>query len=106
MKIISKRCLIGATFLVLPFSAQAAELNIDDIYLFESSSAYDTPKAPAQQIQKSDVRSGEMYAFEQRDTYEFDTLLTTSTERVEMAVFSEVIDEPQGHLPSYTGEYD
>ncbi|HBE91844.1 MAG TPA: hypothetical protein DDW55_04700 [Gammaproteobacteria bacterium] len=92
--------IISATLLAVPFSIQASELKLDDMYRYEGNGAYDSPRAHAQHIKKSDVSLGEMYAFEHRDTYEFSSeTLTTSSERAEFAVFSDKEKSP-GDIPS------
>lgn len=96
----------GVILLAAPFMALAGDISLDDAYSYESSSAFDTPVAHTNNIQKQDVNSTEMYAWEQRDTYDFNTSRPGSSERVEMAVFSEVsIHIEPTALPTYTGEY-
>lgn len=92
--------IISASLLAVPFSIQASELNIDDVYRYEVTGAYDSPGTHEQHIKKSDVSSGEMYAYEHRDTYEFSSeTLTTSSERTEFAVFS-VKEKSPGDIPN------
>jgi hypothetical protein len=95
----------GIILLAAPFMALASDTSLDDAYSYESLSSFDTPVAHNNNIQKQDVNTTEMYAWEVRDTYEFDRTGPSSSERVEIAVFSETERLQQIELPAYTGEY-
>ena len=79
----------GIIMLAVPFMLSAADLSLDDAYHDEDLSAFSTPSAGSQNVRHSDVSSSEMYAYETRDAYEFGTISTSSSERTEIAVFSE-----------------
>ena len=95
----------GVVLLAVPFMVAIAETSLDDAYSYESLSSFDTPVAHNHNIPKRDVNSSEMYAWEIRDTYDFDYSGPSSPERAEIAVFSEVVGIQEINLPSYTGEY-
>lgn len=95
----------GIILLAAPFISATAESSLDDAYSYENLGVFDTPVAHTRNIPKQDVNTSEMYAWEQRDAYEFDQAGPSSSERAEIAVFSETDAIQEISLPTYTGEY-
>ena len=95
----------GIILLAAPFMAIAADTSLDDIYKYESLGAFETHEAHSNSVLKQDVTVPDACLGEVRDTYEFDLTGPSSSERVEIAVFSETERLQQIELPAYTGEY-
>jgi hypothetical protein len=96
--------IIGATLLAAPFSIQASEVNLDDVYLDESRGAYEftLSKSPAKHI---DVASSDMYIDEATGAYDHDSQRLSSDEVTELAVFSSTTRKSGPSIPGYIGNY-
>ena len=95
----------GIILLAAPFMAIAADTSLDDIYKYESLGAFETHEAHSNSVLKQDVTVPEMHVWDMPNTYEIDRTGPSSSERVEIAVFSETERLQQIELPAYTGEY-
>lgn len=81
----------GVIMLATPLMLFAGSLSLDDAYLDGGPGAFSTPTAGSHDVGRKNVSTSEMYAWEERDTYEFGPAGTTSSERTEIAVFAEGI---------------